>query len=430
MGKAKSGKKAGKTRDPLETDIMDHKQIYRKGRRQQNDEDDETMDVDANRMGVMAPKMTSKLLAMAREEREAVDRDGPPRNLDDLVNEDEEDEEDYDEELEFDDHTSAATDVSDLDPYVPDLDPEEAAALAQFQPKSNAQCRTLADIILSKIQEKKDRKATGGGDDGEDGDEESPFDKKVVRVYRTVGKLLKSYTIGRLPKAFKFLPQLKNWEDLLWLTKPQDWSPHALYAATRLFASGLNEKMAQRYYYAFLLPSIVTAMENPRTDSKMILHPMRYRAIRKAMFKPAAFMKGFLIPFCEEETATVQAALVIGAILHKCTVPAIPAAVALVKISEFPFSPASAIIMRAIIDKRLSLPVQAIDATVAYFHRFIKDDRELPVLWHQLMLSFLTKYGHELLPEQLPLLRDACHKHYHIQITPDVYRELARLERQ
>lgn len=35
---------------------------------------------------------------------------------------------------------------------------------------------------------------------------------QVVEVYTMVGKMLKTYKSGKLPKALKMLPHLKNWE--------------------------------------------------------------------------------------------------------------------------------------------------------------------------------------------------------------------------
>eukprot|EP00760_Papus_ankaliazontas_P002620 PhM_4_TR11188/c0_g1_i1/m.13801/K14797/ENP1, BYSL; essential nuclear protein 1 len=427
MPKQRIKRRAGKQHNPLDTDIMDARHIVRRGRREYDDEADDGIDVGPNSVGVMNPKMTSRLFDMAREQRAEVAAEQTRGNDEEDSNDAEEDEEDYDEELEFDDHSSQATEMTDLDPLVPDLDDDEAAALAQFQPKNNLQCRTLADVILAKINEHKARKEGCVVD--EDEDNSGPdIDPKIARVYRAVGKLLKSYTHGRLPKAFKVLPRLANWEELLWLTKPQDWSPMALYMATRLFASGLNEAMAQRYYYTFLLPSIVAAMETPKSEAKLKLHPWRFNAIRKAIFKPAAFVKGFLVPLCEE-SSSIQLALIVGTIIHKCTIPVIPAAIGLVKISEMEFSSVNAIVMRAIIDKRLNLPVQAVDAMVSYFHKFVRDDRNLPVLWHQLLLTFLDRYGHEIDPAHLPLIRDVCHKHFHSLITPEVHKLIQRLER-
>lgn len=37
------------------------------------------------------------------------------------------------------------------------------------------------------------------------------------------------YSVGKIPKAFKIIPNLKNWEDVLYLTDPDSWSPHAMY---------------------------------------------------------------------------------------------------------------------------------------------------------------------------------------------------------
>jgi len=37
------------------------------------------------------------------------------------------------------------------------------------------------------------------------------------------------YSVGKIPKAFKIIPNLKNWEDVLYMTDPDSWSPHAMY---------------------------------------------------------------------------------------------------------------------------------------------------------------------------------------------------------
>ncbi len=68
-----------------------------------------------------------------------------------------------------------------------------------------------------------------------------------VVIVRQVGQFLSRYKSGRLPKVFKLLPGLTNWEDLLYITKPEEWSAHAVFAATRIFASNLSAAMAQRY---------------------------------------------------------------------------------------------------------------------------------------------------------------------------------------
>ena len=41
------------------------------------------------------------------------------------------------------------------------------------------------------------------------------LDDKVQEVYTGVGKVLSRYTVGKLPKAFKIIPNLSNWEEVL-----------------------------------------------------------------------------------------------------------------------------------------------------------------------------------------------------------------------
>lgn len=82
------------------------------------------------------------------------------------------------------------------------------------------------------------------------------MDQKVIDAYRKLGVVLKTYRSGKLPKAFKIIPMVSNWEELLFLTQPHKWSRHAVYEATKLFASNLNAKMAQRFYSLVLLPAV------------------------------------------------------------------------------------------------------------------------------------------------------------------------------
>lgn len=47
----------------------------------------------------------------------------------------------------------------------------------------------------------------------------------------------------QIPKAFKLIPKLRLWDEVLFLTSPQTWSPQATFYATRLFIANLNEKL-------------------------------------------------------------------------------------------------------------------------------------------------------------------------------------------
>ena len=51
------------------------------------------------------------------------------------------------------------------------------------------------------------------------------LDPRVVEVYRGVGQLLRRYTVGRLPKAFKIIPNLRNWEEVRPSCIEDGWHP-------------------------------------------------------------------------------------------------------------------------------------------------------------------------------------------------------------
>lgn len=76
--------------------------------------------------------------------------------------------------------------------------------------------------------------------------------------------------------------------------EPSSWSAAAMYQGVRIFASNLKENMAQRFYNLVLLPRVRDDIDEYK---KLNFH--LYQALKKALFKPGAFMKGILIPLCE-----------------------------------------------------------------------------------------------------------------------------------
>merc|ERR1711871_902859 len=125
----------------------------------------------------------------------------------------------------------------------------DEAAMAMFMPSEFKQQVKLSDIIMQKIAEK-EMMAEGGHME-----EEEALDPKVVEVYQGVGKVLQRYKSGKLPKAFKMISQLSNWEEILYITEPDDWSNVAMYEATRSFTAR-HQSVLQRFLNLVLLPRI------------------------------------------------------------------------------------------------------------------------------------------------------------------------------
>lgn len=181
---------------------------------------------------------------------------------------------------------------------------------------------------------------------------------RVALFFCRVGKYLSHYTSGKIPKAFKIIPTLRNWEEVLYLTQPEHWSAPAMYAATRLFASNLNPKMAQRFYNLILLPRVRHDIERHK---KLNYH--LYQAIKKAIYKPAAFFKGLLLPLADEG-CTVKEAVIMASILVKCTIPVLHSSVALLKLSQLEYSGTTALFMKTLLNKKYNLPYKVVSFTV------------------------------------------------------------------
>ena len=316
-----------------------------------------------------------------------------------------------------------------------ELDEADEQALNAFMNPFGGQQRSLADMILEKIHDKEAEEQGAALEMlEEDADERQKkaaamleefapegIDEKVLQVYRKVGDLLKRYTTGKFPKAFKIIPALSNWEEVLWLTRPDTWSPHAMFQATRLFASNLNEHMAQRFYVLVLLPRVRDDIQEHKR-----LHHALYQALRKATFKPGAWFKGILLPLCESKTCTLREAVVLSSVLAKTSVPALHSAAVLMKLSELEYAGTTSFFIRVLLDKKYALPYRVVDALVDNFLKFANEERTLPVVWHQSFLCFVQRYKHELSKEQKKRLSKLASAHQnHYLISPEIVRELA-----
>lgn len=295
------------------------------------------------------------------------------------------------------------------------VDEDDEKAMAAFMSHEPVERRTLADIIMDKINEKK----TEIQSQMSETPEAPPLDERVVKVFKSVGKILSKYRSGKLPKAFKIIPSLENWEEILYCTEPDLWTAAAHYQASRVFVSNLNAKMAQRFFNLVLLPRV----RDDIAEFKRLNYHL-YMALKKAMFKPAAFFKGILLPLCESRTCTLREAVIISSVIQKVSIPVLHSAACMLKIAEMDYNGANSIFLRVLLDKKYALPFRVLDALVAHFVRFQNDRRELPVLWHQALLVFIQRYKQDISMEQKDALLELIRKQNHHKISVEIRREL------
>ncbi|MEW5310506.1 MAG: hypothetical protein WDW38_002299 [Sanguina aurantia] len=281
--------------------------------------------------------------------------------------------------------------------------------------------QSLGDLILDKIRAKQ-------VDQGlpiltHEGEEPAPpasvLEDKVLAVYKAVGVLLSRYSSGKVPKAFKIIPNLRNWEEVLFMTEPDNWSVQAVFQATRLFVSNLNARLAQRFLALVLLPRVRREI---REHHK--LHFALFQALKKATYKPGAFFKGILLPLCQTRTCTLREAVILSSVLQRVSIPVLHSAAALLRLAELEYCGTTSFFIRVLLDKKYALPYRVIDSLVDHFVRFADDERVMPVVWHQTLLCFVQRYKDEVRATDKSALRKLCNIQCHKQVTPEVVREL------
>lgn len=431
-----------------------------------NDEDDEES---GGGEGFLDASSSRKILQLAKEQQDELEQEDEIQNKPSFAQSfknqqiDSEEEEEEDEYSDFEEEEEVEEIVYDEEDA--EVDPKDAELFNKyfqsngennnnnndddsFQPTIN-----LADKILAKIQEKEFQEKEFQEFQKQQQQQQSSPDNsnenavllppKVILAYEKIGQILSTYTHGKLPKLFKILPSLKNWQDVLYVTNPNSWTPHATYEATKLFVSNLSSNEATVFIETILLPRFRDSIENSDDHS---LNYHIYRALKKSLYKPGAFFKGFLLPlvdgYCSVREATIAAS-----VLTKVSVPVLHSSVALTQLLTRDFNPATTVFIRVLIEKKYALPYQTLDELVFYFMRFrnatinqdenmenmdidqekttkVNNGPQLPVVWHKAFLSFATRYKNDLTDDQKDFLLETVRQRFHPLIGPEIRREL------
>ncbi|KAJ3777462.1 Bystin-domain-containing protein [Lentinula raphanica] len=310
-----------------------------------------------------------------------------------------------------------------------EIDSEDMETLDKLLPHNSGERRTLADIIFAKLDGNNTQNTAVIQKVQQDRQKPDPalgLDPKVVEAYTKLGIFLQKYKSGPLPKAFKIIPTLPAWARILALTEPENWSPHACRAATRIFISTMKPPQAQLFLSVVLLDAI---REDIQEHKK--LNVQYYEALKRALYKPGAFFKGIIFPMLDQG-CTLKEAAIIASILAKVKIPVLHASAALLRIAEMDYTGPNSLFIRVLIDKKFELPYKVVDALVFHFIRLSNtykarnrgESDRLPVLWHQSLLVFAQRYASDLTPDQKDALLDVVRATPHAQISPEIRREL------
>lgn len=271
------------------------------------------------------------------------------------------------------------------------------------------------------------------------------FVRPLLRNFDRIGLLLSRYKSGKLPKPFKIIPTLPQWEELLSITRPGSWSTNACYEATKIFVSA-KPHITQRFLEWVILDRV---REDIHENKKLNVH--LYKTLKKGLYKPAAFFKGFLFPLISGGTCTLREAHIVSSVLVRISIPVLHSAAALLRLTEIAAEQTSAstesagatnVFIRVFLEKKYALPYKVIDSLVFHFLRFRVITAtngstpmtgtanlglsilKLPVLWHQCLLAFAQRYRNDITEDQREALLDLLLVQGHKDIGPEVRREL------
>ena len=250
------------------------------------------------------------------------------------------------------------------------------------------------------------------------------INQKIVDAYKLVGEVLRTYTSGKLPKAFNILSSTEDWEDLVNITEPYNWTPQAMYNAVIQFSSA-DSTIGTIFFEKYLVPAIRSDIKK---NKKLNIH--YYNCLKRALFRPSAFFKGIILPM--SKTLSGKEASIIGSILRKCSIPNNHASAALVKLSQLckddkiGVSVGALFFMRLLLVKKYALPKEVKDCLVKFFMSYYDFDRnKLPVLWHQTLLCFVQHYKLDLTEDEKMKLKDLNNKIGHHIIQSEISKELS-----
>ena len=250
------------------------------------------------------------------------------------------------------------------------------------------------------------------------------INQKIVEAYKLVGEVLRTYTSGKLPKAFNILSSTEDWEDLVNITEPYNWTPQAMYEAIIQFSSA-DSSIGTIFYEKYLVPALRSDIKK---NKKLNIH--YYNCLKRALFRPSAFFKGIILPM--SKTLSGKEASIIGSILRKCSIPNNHASAAIVKLSELckndkkGVSVGALFFMRLLLVKKYAFPKEVKECLVKFFMGYYNFDKDkLPVLWHQTFLCFVQHYKLDLTEEEKMNLKDLNNKIGHHIIQTEIAKELS-----
>ena len=210
---------------------------------------------------------------------------------------------------------------------------------------------------------------------------------KIIKILERTGLILKIYKSGKLPKIMKIIPIFKNFEEILWFTRPDTWTPQALFVITRVFLATLKPFQLERFLTMILIPRFQEGIFLGK--KKLSIHI--FMAL-KITSKYSKFFFSFVInPLVKKQNCTLKESIILSALISKMSFPLEVISHFLSHFLNKNFSKTKFIILNSILNKNYLLPVRIIDLILDFF---IQNDFSKVISFSQkCFLSFLRNYS-------------------------------------
>jgi len=208
---------------------------------------------------------------------------------------------------------------------------------------------------------------------------------KLLKLLERTSLFLRVYRSGKLPKILRILPGLKNFEEILWLTRPDIWSEQAIVVLTRFFQPKLDKNQLSRYYSLVLAPRFQESIFKPKSFSAHI-----EKAIKISIRYPSIFFSSIILPICESDRCSNKEGVVLSSIIWKYKFPRSVIMSALIRLTKDPITSVKCIVLRVIISKNYLISLRIIDLLVDFFSLNIR--KMTSPHYKKLLLVFLKNY--------------------------------------
>ena len=165
-----------------------------------------------------------------------------------------------------------------------------------------------------------------------------------------------------MPKIVKIVPNLKNFEEILWLMRPDIWSDSAIFSFTRSILPRLDKNQMNRFFSLVLAPRFQEIIFSRNLNSIYFKKTIKFLSQY-----PSVFFSSIFLPICESRNCSISEGSILAAILNKNHFSSTVTMAILVRLLRGPILPTKCIILRVILNKNYLIPHRIIDLLVDFF---------------------------------------------------------------